>query len=37
MAGRFAIRPCFIGVRGTEADVTGLAQRMVELGDTLTG
>lgn len=37
VAGRFAIRPCFIGVRVTEADVTGLAQRLVDLGDALTG
>jgi aromatic-L-amino-acid decarboxylase len=34
--GRFAIRPCFIGVRHTEADVVGLADRLLELGDALT-
>ncbi|GAB1642125.1 pyridoxal phosphate-dependent decarboxylase family protein [Krasilnikovia sp. MM14-A1259] len=31
--GRFAIRPCFIGVRHSEADVDGLAERIVEVGD----
>jgi aromatic-L-amino-acid decarboxylase len=35
--GRFAIRPCYIGVRVAEADVADLAQRLVELGDALTG
>ncbi|GAB1693554.1 pyridoxal phosphate-dependent decarboxylase family protein [Krasilnikovia sp. M28-CT-15] len=35
VGGRFAIRPCFIGVRHDEADVDGLAQRLVELGDAL--
>lgn len=35
VAGRFAIRPCFIGVRQTEGDVVGLADRLVELGDAL--
>jgi aromatic-L-amino-acid/L-tryptophan decarboxylase len=35
--GKFAIRPCFIGVRTTGADVDGLAERLVELGDALTG
>ena len=33
--GRFAIRPCFIGVRNSEGDVAGLADRLVELGDAL--
>jgi aromatic-L-amino-acid decarboxylase len=33
--GRFAIRPCFIGVRHSEGDVVGLADRLVELGDAL--
>jgi aromatic-L-amino-acid decarboxylase len=33
--GRFAIRPCFIGVRHSEGDVAGLADRLVELGDAL--
>ncbi len=35
VAGRFVIRPCFIGVRHTEADVDGLAGTLVELGDAL--
>ncbi|BFU43280.1 pyridoxal phosphate-dependent decarboxylase family protein [Krasilnikovia sp. MM14-A1004] len=34
--GRFAIRPCFIGVRHREADVDGLAQRLVDVGDAVT-
>lgn len=33
--GRFAIRPCYIGVRHDEDDVTGLAESLVELGDAL--
>ena len=33
--GRFAIRPCYVGVRHTEADVEGLAERLVALGDAL--
>jgi aromatic-L-amino-acid decarboxylase len=36
VAGRFAIRPCFIGVRHTGADVDGLAESLVDLGDELT-
>ena len=35
--GRFAIRPCFVGVRHADDDVVGLAERLVELGDALTG
>ncbi|GAA0798677.1 pyridoxal phosphate-dependent decarboxylase family protein [Spirilliplanes yamanashiensis] len=35
VAGRFAIRPCYVGVRHTDADVTGLAAALVELGDAL--
>ena len=35
--GRFAIRPCFIGIRVGEADVAGLADCLVELGDALVG
>jgi aromatic-L-amino-acid decarboxylase len=33
--GRFAIRPCYIGVRHGDDDVTGLADALVELGDAL--
>ena len=33
--GRFAIRPCFIGVRVGDDDVVALADRVVELGDAL--
>jgi aromatic-L-amino-acid decarboxylase len=33
--GRFAIRPCFIGVRHAEDDVDGLAESLVDLGDAL--
>jgi aromatic-L-amino-acid decarboxylase len=33
--GRFAIRPCYIGVRHDDNDVTGLAESLVELGDAL--
>jgi aromatic-L-amino-acid decarboxylase len=31
--GRFAIRPCYINPRNTAADVDGLAEAMVRLGD----
>jgi aromatic-L-amino-acid decarboxylase len=35
VAGRFAIRPCYISVRHGDDDVPGLAERLVELGDAL--
>jgi aromatic-L-amino-acid/L-tryptophan decarboxylase len=35
VAGRFAIRPCYISVRHGDDDVAGLAERLVELGDAL--
>ncbi|HEY7272907.1 MAG TPA: pyridoxal-dependent decarboxylase [Actinoplanes sp.] len=35
VAGRFAIRPCYISVRHGDEDVAGLADRLVELGDAI--
>lgn len=34
--GRFAIRPCYIGVRNADDDVADLVERMVDIGDRLT-
>ena len=37
VAGRFAIRPCYVGVRPGENDVAELADHLVQLGDALAG
>ena len=37
VGGRFAIRPCYINSRTTPADVDGLADAVVDLGDQLAG
>jgi aromatic-L-amino-acid decarboxylase len=37
VAGRFALRPVYINPRGTLAEVDGLADRVREIGDSLTG
>ena len=35
--GLFAIRPCFVSTRTTPADVTGLVDEVVRIGDELAG
>ncbi len=37
VAGRFAIRPCFINARTRDEDVDGLAEAIVRIGDALAG